>query len=144
MSQSKYRNYKISIIFSYFHIISYILRTIDKSIKYFQFPFLQEHLFYLDEIKVKVILNSSWLFTIIWSTSGSIREMKAIFIPLLNEVGSGYSILDSDCQSVCSSVDTVKCHYNVCHYNVNASLTRSILGSQTVPSWPSPVAQHMS
>ena len=34
--------------------------------------------------------------------------------------------------------DTVKCHYNACHYNANASLTRSILGSQTAPSWPSP------
>ena len=34
--------------------------------------------------------------------------------------------------------NTVKCHYNACHYNANASLTRSILGSQTVPSWPSP------
>ena len=33
---------------------------------------------------------------------------------------------------------TVKCHYNACHYNANASLTRSILGSQTAPSWPSP------
>ena len=31
---------------------------------------------------------------------------------------------------------TVKCHYNACHYNANASLTRSILGSQTAPtSW---------
>ena len=33
--------------------------------------------------------------------------------------------------------NTVKCHYNACHYNANASLTRSILGSQTKPSWPS-------
>ena len=32
---------------------------------------------------------------------------------------------------------TVKRHYNACHYNANASLTRSILGSQTAPSWPS-------
>ena len=32
--------------------------------------------------------------------------------------------------------NTVKCHYNACHYNANASLTRSILGSQTAPtSW---------
>ena len=31
---------------------------------------------------------------------------------------------------------TVKCHYNACHYNANASLTRSILGSETAPtSW---------
>ena len=31
---------------------------------------------------------------------------------------------------------TVKCRYNACHYNANASLTRSILGSQTAPtSW---------
>ena len=31
---------------------------------------------------------------------------------------------------------TVKCHYNACHCNANASLTRSILGSQTAPtSW---------
>ena len=31
---------------------------------------------------------------------------------------------------------TVKCHYNACHYSANASLTRSILGSQTAPtSW---------
>ena len=41
---------------------------------------------------------------------------------------------------------TVKCHYNACHYNANASLTRSILGSQTVPTCPHDhprVAQHM-
>ena len=32
--------------------------------------------------------------------------------------------------------NTVKCHYNACRYNANASLTRSILGSQTAPtSW---------
>ena len=38
--------------------------------------------------------------------------------------------------SVILHVDTVKCHYNACHYNANASLTRSILGSQTAPtSW---------
>ena len=42
--------------------------------------------------------------------------------------------------------DTVKCHYNACHYNANASLTRSILGSQTAPTCPHDhprVAQHM-
>ena len=41
---------------------------------------------------------------------------------------------------------TVKCHYNACHYNANASLTRSILGSQTAPTYPHDhprVAQHM-
>ena len=41
---------------------------------------------------------------------------------------------------------TVKCHYNACHYNANASLTRSILGSQTAPPCPHDhprVAQHM-
>ena len=41
---------------------------------------------------------------------------------------------------------TVKCHYNACHYNANASLTRSSLGSQTVPTCPHDhprVAQHM-
>ena len=41
---------------------------------------------------------------------------------------------------------TVKCHYNACHYNANASLTRSILGSQTAPTCPHnhpQVAQHM-
>ena len=41
---------------------------------------------------------------------------------------------------------TVKCHYNACHYNANASLTRSILGSQTAPTCPHDhprVAQHM-
>ena len=44
---------------------------------------------------------------------------------------------------------TVKCHYNACHYNANASLTRSILGSQTAPApWHAlmtcpRVAQHM-
>ena len=41
---------------------------------------------------------------------------------------------------------TVKCHYNACHYNANASLTRSILGSQTAPICPHDhprVAQHM-
>ena len=45
--------------------------------------------------------------------------------------------------SICSAVvqlkvywSTVKCHYNACHYNANASLARSILGSQTAPtSW---------
>ena len=31
---------------------------------------------------------------------------------------------------------TVKCHYNARHYNANASLTRSILGSQTAPTCP--------
>ena len=43
-------------------------------------------------------------------------------------------------------VYTVKCHYNACHYNANASLTRSILGSQTAPTCPHDhprVAQHM-
>ena len=43
-------------------------------------------------------------------------------------------------------VNTVKCHYNACHYNANASLTRSILGSQTAPTCPHDhprVAQHM-
>ena len=42
--------------------------------------------------------------------------------------------------------NTVKCHYNACHYNANASLTRSILGSQTAPTCPHnhpQVAQHM-
>ena len=39
--------------------------------------------------------------------------------------------------AVFSEVTTVKCRYNACHYNANASLTRSILGSQTMPSWPS-------
>ena len=42
--------------------------------------------------------------------------------------------------------DTVKCHYNACHYNANASLTRSSLGSQTAPTCPHDhprVAQHM-
>ena len=42
--------------------------------------------------------------------------------------------------------NTVKCHYNACHYNANASLTRSILGSQTAPTCPHDhprVAQHM-
>ena len=41
---------------------------------------------------------------------------------------------------------TVKCHYNTCHYDANASLTRSILGSQTSPTCPYDhprVAQHM-
>ena len=41
---------------------------------------------------------------------------------------------------------TVKCHYNTCHYNANASLKRSILGSQTAPTCPHDhprVAQHM-
>ena len=41
---------------------------------------------------------------------------------------------------------TVKCHYNACHYNANASLTRSILGSQTAPTCPHDhpiVTQHM-
>ena len=41
---------------------------------------------------------------------------------------------------------TVKCHYNACHYSTNASLTRSILGSQTAPTCPHDhprVAQHM-
>ena len=44
------------------------------------------------------------------------------------------------------NVCTVKCHYNACHYNANASLTRSILGSQTAPTCPHnhpQVAQHM-
>ena len=41
--------------------------------------------------------------------------------------------------------NTVKFHYNACHYNANASLTRSILGSQTAPTCPHDhlrVAQH--
>ena len=42
------------------------------------------------------------------------------------------------CGVMLETVNTVKCHYNACHYNANASLTRSILGSQTAPSWPSP------
>ena len=45
-----------------------------------------------------------------------------------------------------TSLNTVKCHYNACHYNANASLTRSILGSQTAPTCPHDnprVAQHM-
>ena len=44
------------------------------------------------------------------------------------------------------SDNTVKCHYNACHYNANASLTRSILSSQTAPTCPHDhprVAQHM-
>ena len=51
-----------------------------------------------------------------------------------------FSILKSTCQS------TVKCHYNACHYNANASWTRSILGSQTAPTCLHDhprVAQHM-
>ena len=43
-------------------------------------------------------------------------------------------------------LSTVKCHYNACHYNANASLTRSSLGSQTAPTCPHDhprVAQHM-
>ena len=42
--------------------------------------------------------------------------------------------------------DTVKCHYNACHYNANASLTRSTLGPQTAPTCPHDhprVAQHI-
>ena len=45
-----------------------------------------------------------------------------------------------------AAITTVKCHYNACHYNANASLTRSILGSQTAPTCPHDhprVAQHM-
>ena len=48
--------------------------------------------------------------------------------------------------SIYIPLDTVKCHYNACHYNTNASLTRSILGSQTAPTCPHnhlQVAQHM-
>ena len=44
-----------------------------------------------------------------------------------------------------TELSTVKCHYNSCHYNANASLTRSILGSQTPPTCPHDhprVAQH--
>ena len=44
------------------------------------------------------------------------------------------------------TTSTVKCHYNACHYNANASLTRSNLGSQTAPTCPHDhprVAQHM-
>ena len=44
------------------------------------------------------------------------------------------------------ALDTVKCHYKACHYNANASLTWSILGSQTAPTCPHDqpwVAQHM-
>ena len=46
-----------------------------------------------------------------------------------------------------SLTHTVKCHNNACHYNANASLTWSILGSQTAPPCPHDhprVAQHMS
>ena len=49
-------------------------------------------------------------------------------------------------QPPCANWNTVKCHYNACHYNANASLTRSILGSQTAPTCPHShpqVAQHM-
>ena len=46
----------------------------------------------------------------------------------------------------CTHSYTVKCHYNACHYNANASLTQSILGSQTAPTCPHDhprVAQHL-
>ena len=44
--------------------------------------------------------------------------------------------LNIHCIGSVSFRNTVKCHYNACHYNANASLARSILGSQTAPtSW---------
>ena len=49
-------------------------------------------------------------------------------------------------KAITTWTSTVKCHYNACHYNANASLTRSILGSQTAPTCPHDhprVAQHM-
>ena len=48
--------------------------------------------------------------------------------------------------SLISASYTVKCHCNAFHYNTNASLTRLILGSQTMPTCPHDhprVAQHM-
>ena len=47
---------------------------------------------------------------------------------------------------IATKLSTVKCHYNARHYNANASLTRSIFGSQTAPTCPHDrprVAQHM-
>ena len=64
------------------------------------------------------------------------------------EFSSNYFILrDKRCNITTLHSDiTVKCHYNACHYNANASLTRSSLGSQTAPTCPHDhprVAQHM-
>ena len=53
----------------------------------------------------------------------------------------GWTWFHNDCSRY-----IVKCHYNACHYNANASLTRSSLGSQTAPTCPHDhprVAQHM-
>ena len=50
------------------------------------------------------------------------------------------------CGGMAWNINTVKCHYNACHYNANASLTRSSLGSQTAPTCPHDhprVAQHI-
>ena len=60
--------------------------------------------------------------------------------------GARRRVVDSWATSVLVGLNTVKCHYNACHYNANASLTRSILGSQTAPTCPHnhpQVAQHM-
>ena len=61
------------------------------------------------------------------------------------DLSNRFSIL-SEASEPTDVHNTVKCHYNACHYNANASLTRSILGSQTAPTCPHDhprVAQHM-
>ena len=64
----------------------------------------------------------------------------------IEEVPYCFSRLSVKFQGHRATKNTVKCHYNACHYNANASLTRSILGSQTAPTCPHDhprVAQHM-
>ena len=87
-----------------------------------------------------VLLTSSWVQVMAWCRTGD-KPLPDLMVTQftdaywhhqsLNEINTT-SIWWPNIIPPC----TVKCHYNACHYNANASLTRSILGSQIAPtSW---------
>ena len=84
-------------------------------------------------------LKSSFTITYIsWLSQNALPELYMAKQPISQTYLSYLRMI--------SNINTVKCHYNACHYNANASLTRSILGSQTAPTCPHDhprVAQHM-
>ena len=78
-----------------------------------------------------IVIVKVW-FLIMWQWS------TTIFFKWVTTDNRNHKTLQSgqDNGVFCEFVITVKCHYNACHCNANASLTRSILGSQTPPtSW---------
>ena len=77
--------------------------------------------------------------------TGGINSLRPSDTIWRHRSGSGNGLLPDGTKPLPVNY-TVKCHYNACHHHANASLTRSVLGSQTAPPCPHDhprVAQHM-